>query len=99
MLVHVVCFKYSSKVAEAVRTDHRDRLRALATCGIAGIADLKVGADTVRSGRSYDTALIVTFADRAAHDAYQQDPRHVPVAKFGAGLCDSVVTVDFEVGP
>jgi hypothetical protein len=96
MLVHVVCFKYSPNVADAVRCDHRDRLRALGTAGMPGIADLRVGADIVRSSRSYDTALIVTFSDRNAYDAYQRDPRHVPVARFGAGLCDAVVTVDFE---
>jgi hypothetical protein len=96
MFVHIVCFKYSPKVVEAVRVDHRDRLKALAASGIAGIADLRVGADVVRSGRSYDTVLIVSFDDRPAYEAYQSDPRHVPVAKFGAGLCDAVVTVDFE---
>ena len=50
----------------------------------------------VRSARSFDTGLIVTFNDRAGLDGYTVDPRHVPVAQFGASLCDQIVAVDFE---
>ena len=94
MLTHIVCFKYKTDVDDAAREDHRARLAGLNT--VAGVVDLKVGADIVRSARSYDTGLIVTFPDRAALDAYQKDPTHVPVAQFGVGLCDSIVAVDFE---
>jgi hypothetical protein len=94
MLIHIVCFKYKADTDESVRNEHRSRLHGLA--GIDGIADLKVGADVVRSPRSYDTGLIVTFRDRAALDAYQKNATHVPVAQLGAGLCESIVAVDFE---
>jgi hypothetical protein len=94
MIVHIVCFKYKSDVDEAARARHRERLRALAD--IDGIIDLKVGADMVRSGRSYDTALLIMFRDRGALENYQKHPRHVPVAQFGPTSCESVVSVDFE---
>ncbi len=94
MLIHMVCFKYKAEVAEAVRSEHRERLRDLA--GIDGIIDLRVGADLVRSPRSYDTGLAVKFRDRAALDAYQKNPTHVPVVQLGTALCDSIVAVDFE---
>ena len=94
MIVHIVSFKYKSDADEAARNDHRSKLRALAT--IDGIAELKVGADVVRSPRSYDTGLIVTFRDRAALDAYQKNPRHVPVAQYGVSISESIVAVDFE---
>ena len=55
-----------------------------------------MGADVVRSPRSYDTGLAITFPDRAALDAYQKDPQHVPVAQHGVSLCDSIVAVDFN---
>ena len=42
-----------------------------------------------------DTGLMVMFRDRAALDAYQKNPHHVPVAQFGAGICEHVVAVDF----
>ena len=94
MLVHVVSFKYKATTDEATRAQHRERLRALET--IEGIVDLKVGADLVRSPRSYDTGLVILFRDRAALDAYQKNPRHVPVSQFGVASCDSIVAVDFD---
>ena len=94
MLLHLVCFKYKADVDPATRQDHRDRLSALKQ--LDGVTDLKVGADVVRSARSYDTGLAITFPDRAALDAYQKHERHVPVAQFGAGLCEHIVSVDFD---
>ncbi|MCU1383829.1 MAG: Stress responsive alpha-beta barrel domain protein [Acidobacteria bacterium] len=95
MLLHLVSFKYKAGVAAAVRTQHRERLAALH--GLDGVVDLKVGEDVVRSPRSYDTGLSVTFADRAALDAYQQHEQHVPVAQFGVSVCEHIVAVDFEI--
>jgi hypothetical protein len=94
-LVHMVCFKYKPSVDEAARADHRARLARLR--GLAGVLDLKVGADVVRSPRSYDTGLLITFPDRASLDAYQKDPVHVPVAQHGIGLAERIVAVDFEI--
>ena len=94
MLTHIVSFKYKADVPEETRQDHRRRLAGLAS--LNGVLDLKVGADVVRSPRSFDTALVVTFNDRAGLNAYATDPTHVPVAQFGASLCDQVVAVDFE---
>jgi Stress responsive A/B Barrel Domain len=94
-LLHLVCFKYKPGVDEATRADHLARLQGLR--GLAGVTDLKAGADVVRSPRSYDTGLAVTFPDRAALDAYQTDPAHVPVAQYGAGLSEHIVAVDFEI--
>jgi Stress responsive A/B Barrel Domain len=94
VLTHMVSFKYKPDVPEDVRQDHRQRLASLRS--LKGVVDLKVGADTVRSPRSFDTGLVVTFNDRAGLDAYAVDPHHVPVAQFGAGLCGQIVAVDFE---
>ena len=93
MLTHIVCFKYKQDIPQATRDDHRARLRGLHT--IDGVLKLTVGADVVRSPRSYDTGLIVEFRDRAALDAYQTNAQHVPVAQFGVGLCEHIVAVDF----
>jgi hypothetical protein len=95
MLLHIVCFKYKPDVDEATRAQHCAKLAGLRT--LDGVADLKVGADVVRSPRSYDTGLVITFPDRAALDAYQSNPTHVPIAQWGAGLSAHVVAVDFEL--
>jgi hypothetical protein len=94
MLTHLVSFKYKSETGDEAKSEHRRRLAGLA--GLEGVVDLKVGADVVRSARSYDTGLLVVFRDRAALDVYQQHPQHVPVAQFGVGLCEHIVSVDFE---
>lgn len=94
MVVHLVSFKYRKDVDEAARQEHRTRLKALAD--VDGIVDFKVGADFVRSPRSYDTGIVVVFRDRAALDGYATHPRHVPVAQLGRELSDSIVAVDFD---
>ena len=95
MLLHIVCFRYKAETDAAARTQHRERLAALK--GLDGVIDLKVGEDVVRSPRSYDTGLMITFPDRAALDAYQKNERHVPVAQFGVSLSDHIVAVDFDI--
>ena len=95
MLLHLVCFKYKAEVDAATRAQHRQRLGALKD--LDGVVDLKVGEDVVRSPRSYDTGLAITFPDRAALDAYQKNERHVPVAQFGVNLSDHIVAVDFDI--
>jgi hypothetical protein len=94
VLIHLVSFKYKADADEADRRRHRERLGTLVS--ITGVVDLKVGADVVRSSRSYDTGLMVTFRDRAGLDAYQKDPQHVPVAQFGVSISEHIVAVDFE---
>jgi len=94
VVVHLVSFKYRSDVDEAARQDHRTRLKALAD--VDGILDFKVGADFVRSPRSYDTGIVVLFRDRAALDGYATHPRHVPVAQLGRDLSETIVAVDFD---
>jgi len=95
VILHLVCFKYKSEITPATREQHRERLRSLGT--LDGVVDLKVGEDLVRSARSYDTGLAVTFRDRAALDAYATNPLHVPIAQFGASLSEHIVAVDFGI--
>jgi Stress responsive A/B Barrel Domain len=95
MLLHLVSFKYKADVDAATRAQHRQRLGALKS--LDGVIDLKVGEDVVRSPRSYDTGLAITFPNRAALDAYQKNDQHVPVAQFGVSLSDHIVAVDFEI--
>ncbi len=94
MLTHIVCFKYKAEVSDETRHEHRSRLAGLRS--LQGVVNLQVGADVVHSARSFDTGLIVVFDDRAGLDAYAVHPQHVPVAQYGAGLCEQIVAVDFE---
>ena len=96
MIVHIVSFKYWPQINAAARQEHREQLSALAGANIDGVLDLKVGEDIVRSARSFDTGLVVSFRDRASLDGYATHPSHVPVAKLGRDLSESIVAVDFE---
>jgi hypothetical protein len=96
MILHIVSFKYWPQIDAAARKQHRDQLSALAGADIDGILDLKVGEDIVRSARSFDTGLVVSFRDRAALDGYAMHPSHVPVSQLGRDLSETIVAVDFE---
>ena len=63
---------------------------------IEGMLDLESGADILHSYRSYDLALICTFKDRDAFDAYQTHPVHMPVRKRMHEVRESSVACDFE---
>jgi hypothetical protein len=95
VILHLVCFKYKPSTDAKTRDDHRAQLHTLGS--LDGVIDLKVGEDIVRSQRSYDTGLVVTFSDRHALDAYAKDPRHVPIAQHGASISEHIVAVDFEI--
>ena len=95
MLTHVVCFRYRPDVPEAARADHRARLAAL-DGAVGSLRGLAVGADVLGTPRSYDTALVARFDDRAGLAAYADHPAHLPVAALSRELCADIVAVDFE---
>lgn len=64
---------------------------------IEGMLDLEAGQDILGSERSYDLALTTVFEDRAAFDAYQTHPVHMPVKKRMHEVRSSSVACDFEI--
>ncbi|HEY0380099.1 MAG TPA: Dabb family protein [Pyrinomonadaceae bacterium] len=94
MLTHIVIWKYRADIEQAVRDEHLNRLRRLAS-SIPGIESFQVGADVLGLPRSYDTGLVATFRDRAALDAYTVHPEHMLVADMGRNLSEHVASVDF----
>jgi hypothetical protein len=94
MLTHIVVWKYRDDVEQLARDEHVSLLRSLAGI-IPEVQSLSVGFDTLFLPRSYDTGLVVVFADRAGLDAYTVHPEHVKVADFGRSISANVVSVDF----
>jgi hypothetical protein len=94
MLTHIVVWKYRADVEQAVREEHVNRLRRLASL-IHEIESFHVGFDVLGLPRSFDTGLVATFRDRAALDAYTIHPEHILVADMGRHISASVVSVDF----
>ena len=95
MLTHIVVWKYRADVDEETRGEHVALLGRLASA-IPEVESLRVGFDTLRLARSYDTGLVAVYRDRAALAAYTNHPEHVSVADYGRGISEHVVSVDFE---
>ncbi|MDD5544310.1 MAG: Dabb family protein [Acidobacteriia bacterium] len=96
MIRHIVLFKYKSETPAPRRQDFVRMLRALPR-QIPGIQAAEVGEDVMHKERSFDVALIFTFGDRAALDAYTPHPAHQQVVEESHRINERVVSVDFEV--
>jgi Stress responsive A/B Barrel Domain len=94
MLTHIVVWKYRADVEQFAREEHVNLLRALKRI-IPEVQSLSVGFDSLFLPRSYDTGLVVVFADKAALDAYTIHPEHIKVAEFGRTISEHVASVDF----
>lgn len=95
MIRHIVLFKlkpeYQEELPKLVENFYTMKGR------VPGLMDLEAGADFLGSERSYDLALICTFQDRAAFDAYQTHPLHQPIRKRMHEVREGSVACDFEV--
>ena len=94
MLVHIVCWKYRPETDDAARTEHRTRLEALDGL-VDNMLGLEVGQDVLGLERSFDTGLVIRFADQAALEEYTVHPKHQEVAAMGRDIAEKVVSVDF----
>ena len=94
MLKHVVFFKFKAGVGEAEIEDLERSLSGLPSA-IPEILSYEFGRDVVRSERSYDLALISSFANLESMQRYQEHPDHQVVINKVNELCESVLAVDF----
>ena len=95
MIRHIVLFKikeeFKSEIPQLVKNFYTMKGK------VEGLLALEAGADILGSERSYDLALICTFADRASFDAYQTHPAHMPVKKRMHEVREGSVACDFLV--
>ncbi len=94
MFTHIVLFKLKDVHPESIAAT-RAKLAGLVG-NIETLRGLEVGVDVMRSGRSYDLALITRFDDRAGYEVYRQHPAHLPVLAYLHEAAESAVAVDFE---
>ena len=94
MLIHIVCWKYKPELDAAMRDEHREKLRALAS-KIADINSFEVGADILHLERSFDTGLVAHFEDTEGLDNYTNHAEHLAVAALGKQIAEKVVSIDF----
>ncbi len=96
MVKHIVCFKLADPTEEACL---RAKEVLLSMNGkVPMIREIEVGVDFLHSDRSYDVYLSVVVDDKAALEAYQNDPYHCSVVKpHMHAVRKSSVAVDFEM--
>lgn len=96
MFVHAVYFYLKNSDSEADRNALYAGLKTLAT--IPDISTSFVGppAETRRPviDSSYDLAMVSVFADKAAHDVYQEHPTHLQFVADCAHLWERVQIYD-----
>ncbi len=95
MVKHIVCFKLrDADDTKALRV--REILLSMVG-NVPTIRHIEAGCDILHSGRSYDVILIVDVDDRAALDAYANDPYHCKIVKtYIHSVVETSVTVDYE---
>ena len=95
MITHIVFFKLADPFPEMIAAT-RDRLLGMKG-KIGEIRHLEVGADVIRSERSYDLALVARFDSLADLRIYQEHPVHAgDVVPYVKSVCSSIVAVDYE---
>ncbi|MNH76026.1 Stress responsive A/B Barrel Domain protein [compost metagenome] len=94
MIKHVVLFKLKDSSPESVERTV-SVLRGLEG-KVEQLVDIQVGSDVIHSERSYDIALITTFASLEDLQGYQVHPEHKKVIEHMVQVRESQVAVDFE---
>ena len=96
MLDHVIAFK-APTLDEQQSKELFDELSRLGD--VPGVLDFAIGMNFGDRSRGFDFCVRVTFADRAALDAYQDDPLHLEVVKYNRAVTEEHICFDFEWQP
>ena len=95
MITHIVLFKLADPTAENIAVTRNKLLSMDGKINL--LRHIEVGADIIRSERSYDTALTTRFDSLEDLQAYQVHPYHAgEVIPHMKGVCSSIVAVDYE---
>jgi hypothetical protein len=94
LITHIVLFRLIDRDQENIE-ETMDVLMSMKG-KIPQLRSLVVGADILRSTRSYDLALIAKFDSMGDLHGYQTHPFHQGVLEFIARVKESSFTVDFE---
>ncbi len=93
MLKHIVFTRFENAAEQAPAASAK--LLALKDV-IPEIVSIETGLDVKHSERSYDLALIVTFASLDALAVYDKHPAHETVRAYIKAHRTATATVDFE---
>lgn len=92
---HIVMFRFKAETTEEERAAFLAMLRGL-PLRIPEIIDFEAGRDVMRLSRSFDLALVASYADLSALDRYTKHEAHLPVIERSRQICEQVASVDYE---
>ena len=93
MIKHVVMWRYVNKNDIRIAREQLESMKGR----VSGMLSIETGVNILDSPASYDLVLITEHRDRAALDAYQEDPLHCEVKVVLGGLKAERTVVDYEV--
>ena len=94
MITHIVLFKLKDRSPENI--EKARAVLASLSGKIPQLRHLEVGADVLRTDRSYDLALVARFDSLEDLNAYQIHHEHQQVVKYMLSVRESAVAVDYE---
>lgn len=98
MITHVVMMKFKPDVPAEDIDELVGLLDALPD-KIDEIQSYDFGRDIIRSGRSWDFALVSVFANLDTLNHYQVHPDHQAVVRKLGPMCENIAAVDYENAP
>lgn len=96
MLRHLIFLKFKPEITDLEINAIEKGLAAL-PAAIPEIESFEFGRDIIHSERSFDFALVSTFADLAALKRYQAHPAHQEVLLLVKAACEQILAVDYPV--
>lgn len=93
MVKHIVFMKFFDENQAAVVAEILQGLPDK----IPEIMNLETGIDFLRSERSYDLALTVTFRRKEELNVYMNHPDHKQVQEYIHSVRESSISVDYEI--
>lgn len=95
MIKHIVCYKLKDNSLENCVLTKKTLMSMVDK--VPYFQTIEVGIDCLKSERSYDVVLEMTFASFEDMEKYQKDPYHVNVVKkFMHNARLTSVSVDYE---
>jgi hypothetical protein len=93
---HIIMFR-ADDLSPEIEAELMTKLASLAE--VPGILDFALGKNVSDRSRGFDYCMRITFADEAAHDAYQAHPHHLDIVRYNRTVTTEHICVDFAWKP
>ena len=95
MFDHIIMFR-ADDLSPEIEAELMTKLASLAE--VPGIVDFALGKNIGDRSRGFDYCMRITFADEAAHDAYQAHPHHLDIVRYNRTVTTEHICRRLPVG-